>query len=409
VIKYFGLLACISLPLSLFALNGAAEIGVGVKAKGMGGAGIALPQDVFASAYNPAGLFCVGNRIDLGVGYTALEGETQFVNISSGTINRAPIKKIGLWFPELGIAMRCGCNSFGLCAYVKGGMATHYDRRLYFNPRVGLQSRFDTYTIFITPSWSYQVAPTLSLGVAINGIVQSLRNNVDWGNQSVAPNVGTQFTGFGRLGISGGVNVRVGALLMPRPCLKIGLTYQSWPLMNKIKEYAGQWPQLGYWDWPQEIGIGASYCFRRCLLFAVDWNYTFWRDSSVYGNRTFRPEGEAGSALGAGLNCVNQTVWKVGVAWTPRECFTLRAGYNFGNSPITPQATQINPLTLACVENHVTAGATYRTCLGEVSFYYYHGFQKSVVGQGPGFAGGGTQFNLSARQNGFGLSYGRCW
>ena len=51
---------------SAFATNGYFSHGYGIKAKGMGGVGIALPQDALAGATNPAGMASVGGRIDFG-------------------------------------------------------------------------------------------------------------------------------------------------------------------------------------------------------------------------------------------------------------------------------------------------------------------------------------------------------
>lgn len=49
------------------ATNGYFTHGYGVKAQGMGGVGIALPQDALAAASNPAGMALVGDRVDFGM------------------------------------------------------------------------------------------------------------------------------------------------------------------------------------------------------------------------------------------------------------------------------------------------------------------------------------------------------
>ncbi|MFZ9759202.1 MAG: long-chain fatty acid transporter, partial [Burkholderiaceae bacterium] len=54
---------------SAFATNGYFPHGMGVKAKGMGGAAVAMTQDAFAGANNPAAAAFVGNRWDLGVDF----------------------------------------------------------------------------------------------------------------------------------------------------------------------------------------------------------------------------------------------------------------------------------------------------------------------------------------------------
>ena len=54
-------------PFAAHATTGYFQHGYGIKAKSMGGVGIALPQDALAAATNPAGMAWVGNRMDLGV------------------------------------------------------------------------------------------------------------------------------------------------------------------------------------------------------------------------------------------------------------------------------------------------------------------------------------------------------
>src|SRR3990172_1874323 len=52
-------------PITVFATNGMLMIGYGAKATGMGGVGVAYPQDGMAAAYNPASMTEVGEtRLD---------------------------------------------------------------------------------------------------------------------------------------------------------------------------------------------------------------------------------------------------------------------------------------------------------------------------------------------------------
>ena len=51
------------------ATNGYFEHGYGIKSQGIGGGGVALPQDGLAAAANPAGSAFVGNRVDVGLSW----------------------------------------------------------------------------------------------------------------------------------------------------------------------------------------------------------------------------------------------------------------------------------------------------------------------------------------------------
>ena len=49
------------------ATDGYFSDGYGIKAKGMAGVSIAMPQDTLAAANNPAGMVWQGDRLDLGL------------------------------------------------------------------------------------------------------------------------------------------------------------------------------------------------------------------------------------------------------------------------------------------------------------------------------------------------------
>src|SRR3546814_2830740 len=60
------LLSALSIALPVQATNGYFAHGYGVKNQGMAGVGYALPQDGLASAFNPAGIAALEDRLDLG-------------------------------------------------------------------------------------------------------------------------------------------------------------------------------------------------------------------------------------------------------------------------------------------------------------------------------------------------------
>src|ERR1035438_3315098 len=60
-------LAFLSIVDASFATDGYFLTGYGTKQQGQGGAGVAKPGDSLAGATNPAGLFLVGNRFDIGL------------------------------------------------------------------------------------------------------------------------------------------------------------------------------------------------------------------------------------------------------------------------------------------------------------------------------------------------------
>ena len=60
-------LAALLLASSAFATNGYFPHGYGIRAKGMGGASVAMTEDSMGGANNPATMVWVGSRLDVGM------------------------------------------------------------------------------------------------------------------------------------------------------------------------------------------------------------------------------------------------------------------------------------------------------------------------------------------------------
>jgi long-chain fatty acid transport protein len=97
---------------SSFATDGYFLTGYGTKQQGQGGAGVAKPADSLAGATNPAGLFLVGNRFDIGltlfrpVRYGTITGNQLPAGYPdvNGTYDGNRVKNFEL--PELGYSSR---------------------------------------------------------------------------------------------------------------------------------------------------------------------------------------------------------------------------------------------------------------------------------------------------------------
>jgi long-chain fatty acid transport protein len=124
------------------ATNGYFLLGAGSKNRGVGGAGIAFPQDSMASALNPASITAVGNRVDVGgelfkpkrngevnatgidtsvagpiPGYTPLAGQDSAENSHSNTF----------FIPHLGLTKVWSNDiTLGFAIAGNGGMNTRY-------------------------------------------------------------------------------------------------------------------------------------------------------------------------------------------------------------------------------------------------------------------------------------------
>ena len=170
-------LAFLSIVDASFATDGYFLTGYGTKQQGQGGAGVAKPGDSLAGATNPAGLFMVGNRFDIGL--------TLFRPVRYGTItgNQLPegypnvnltydgnrVKNFEL--PELGYSLRYRPNlALGVAIFGNGGLNTSYKApvQLLGSTRGGV----DIDQVFISPTLAYRAGGHNYFGVAANIAVQ---------------------------------------------------------------------------------------------------------------------------------------------------------------------------------------------------------------------------------------------
>lgn len=383
--------------------NAISEIGVGAKSKGMGGVGVALPQDAFAAGMNPAGMACVGSRFDAGFGWLWQRGSLT-ISVDNGV--RIPLKSSrGLWLPEGAIAWEfCHCQVVGIAAFTSAAGHTKYNEGpIGGDPNTGALY----YNLFVTPSWGWRINSAHSVGVALN-------LSFDWFNlkganffalNSIHPN---DVTNRGN-NTGEGVSVRIGWMGQFCNQLRVGATFQTQTWSDRHKKYQGVLVNEGYINLPPEMGLGIAWNCLPCVTVAADFVYRVWQASDEFDN-TSRQTGtffaNFGASDGPGLGWKNQSIAKVGLAWTPFCCLTLRAGYNYGRSPISSTEHAINGIFLCPQEHHATVGATYRLCCGEFTAFYYHAFQKRAKGEITSETG---QIDLTNRQDVAGVSYGICF
>ncbi len=112
-----------------------------------------------------------------------------------------------------------------------------------------------------------------------------------------------------------------------------------------------------------------------------------------------------GLDAGLGFGWRNQTIYKLGAAYTLNDQWTVRAGWNYGKSPIPSDngAILVNIVAPATTQNRATIGATYSPSPNtEFSFSYMHAFRYTQYG--PTYIGGTGEIGMS--QNAFGAGIG---
>ncbi len=110
------------------ATDGYFSHGYGTQAAGLGGAAIAYPKDSLAIATNPASLFALGDRIDLGVEWFKPDrGASINGNLAGPDQSFDGSGLENFFIPEFGYATQIDRDwAAGFAVYGNGGMNTHY-------------------------------------------------------------------------------------------------------------------------------------------------------------------------------------------------------------------------------------------------------------------------------------------
>jgi long-chain fatty acid transport protein len=399
----FLLLAC---PGTAWSLNGMNPLGFGARSVGMGGVGVALPQDGFAAALNPAGLNYVTNRLDVGFGWIFQKGESIYRQAILPPIRHFGSHH-GIWLPQAALCWNLyPRHVVGVALYPNGTYFTSYATPLPgfgTTPAKGL-----LYELFLTPSWSWRVNCIHSLGVAVNIAIGWFERNgfEDFASLSFFPN---DVTNRG-VDTNNGVSVRVGWLGELPGCLKIGATIQTKTWCTVFKKYQGLFPDEGAFSLPPEAALGISWLLSPTLTLSADLLYRFWDNVPAFSDPSRTPasvDTAFGSLNGPGLGWTNQIVLKLGLSWQMHPWFILRIGYNYSANPVCPSDTAINQFTLATIDNHVTCGVTYSWKYAECTLYYWHGFDRIVSGISSSPLVGVAEIDVRNRQDSVGVTYTR--
>lgn len=402
-----------------YATDGYLAHGYGVKSQGMGGVGIALPQDALAAATNPAGMGLIGNRVDAGVTWFRPQRESDI------TGNNTPFGSFdgkydandteNFIIPEFGANYDISPTlSLGVSVYGNGGMNTDYNKAI---PLLGsTPARMDLSQLFIAPTVAWKVSPSNTVGLSLNLAYQRFEVK---GLQNFTAPVGTpQQTSSAPNNVtnkgydsSTGFGVRVGWIGQISDSVSLGATYQSKTHMRKFDKYKGLFAEQGDFDIPENYGIGIAVKATPQLTFAADVERINYSDVDSVGNsiNNLLQQGNLlGSNKGAGFAWRDVTAVKLGASYAYSDNLTLRAGYNHSSQPIRKSETLFNMIAPGVVQDHITLGATYvLPNQGELSLAYMHAFEEKIKGNNSIPAGfGGGEANLKMYEDSLGVAYG---
>ncbi|MCW9026203.1 MAG: outer membrane protein transport protein [Thiovulaceae bacterium] len=352
---------------SIFATNGSVLIGIGAKSRSMGGTGIGISHGADSALINPSLIGTIENKHEISFGGTLFMpdvsnsmGQSGFM---SATKESAADKSV---IPSVSLATKVNNNfCWGVGMWGTAGMGVDYRNSANnFNMVTNLQlMQFGVPLAYSINSFSIGITPILqygSLDISYSGTLDTSTAFAGGQAPAVTADVGHD-EGVSQ-DLAMGYNIGLSYFISD---LTIGLSYKSQIDMQYNGQLSGassDFANFGLFggsilsdtlSTPAEIGIGTSYKVKGHTI-ALDLKQIKWSDAKGY--KDFMWE--------------NQTVIALGYEYTT-NLWALRLGYNYGDSPISEQATNTSDATAsainmfnllgfpAIVESHFTIGGSY--------------------------------------------------
>lgn len=377
----------------LFAIGGNAIAtvgllphGTGTKSKGMGGAGIALPQDSMITSVNPAGAVWVGQRYDIGFDlFMPYREGTEHDPAAGGFLLPGTYKSNSNLFlvPHGAANWRIDNDkSFSIAVYGAGGMNADY-RVSPWNNGTG-PTGADLKVLFITPTYSFKINDKTSLGVSAIFAIQGFeaRGLSRFANYTVSKS--DAFLTDNGTDISYGLGLRLGFQTQVAPRLTLAGAYTPKIDMSELDDYKDLFPNRGDLDFPATFTLGLAYKVSKTSEIVFDIQHIQYSDVDAIGDSpanlrrcSIDPESCLGGTNGPGFGWDDMTVYKLGYQWKGKKGYTWRVGYSHGDNPLG-QAS-FNILAPGVTEDHITFGFTKKTGTdSELSFMALYAPEKSV-------------------------------
>ncbi len=411
--RKMAVLALLSSPFTAaLATDGYFPHGYGMKAKGMGGASVAMTDNAFAGANNPAIAAWAGDRVEVGVDVFMPERsmDRSGLGVTKSDSNT-------FYVPEFGYNKKFSEQlGLGITVYGNGGMNTDYPANsipangcgagapasnvFCGSGRLGV----DLQQLIIAPTIAYKFNTNHSIGISPLLVQQIFK--VDglqaFAGMSSSPQNMTN-NGYDS---SNGLGMRFGYLGKVNDRVMIGASYAPRISMSKLSKYEGLFAEQGNLDIPENYTVGLSARATPEVTLALDYQHIAYGAVRSIANPSAGLGGPLGAANGPGFAWKDINVVKLGVQWVLSPSVTLRGGINMGDNPIPSSDASFNTLAPGVITMHYTAGITYALSNStDLTASYMVAPSNSVSGPNQG---GGTD-TIKMNQQSLGLQFGWHW
>ncbi len=344
-----------------FATNGDLLIGVGAVSRSMGGIGIALKTDPDSVIFSNPALMSEFERTTFTFGGTLFMPHTKG-RVGNNTFSTSATSEAKYFaIPSIAVIQPLGKNwTFGIAAYGISGMGVDYrNTDVDCNP---LDGKRGCYAIFqmmeISPSIAYRFDDSFSVGFGLD---------VAYGALDLGEGMSSDY----KVGFQAGILYKFSESLSVGAVVKSPIPFH----FNRVMRF-GNSTELSDMnlEQPWQFGIGIGFKPLPDLRVGFDVNYIKWSDAEGYKD----------------FGWDDQWVFKVGGEYKVNETFTLRAGYNYGKSPVDGRTIPADPQLEgaecmriigfpAIVEHHLTLGVGVKlTEFLRLDLSYMHAFENSV-------------------------------
>jgi long-chain fatty acid transport protein len=367
-----ALLGAVSLS---FATNGDNLIGVSPASRGMGGIGVGMPVGPTDTIFrNPAWMtYYKGFNMSFGGILFFPEVKAKFNNVSDTSKSKMFV------VPEVGIVHQINDKlTFGMGAFGVSGMGVDY------RDNEGLLRMHTNFQFMrVIPALAYKVNDAIS----VSGAVHLAYGSLDMGAY-MCDNSSNCWNAGGGQSQTYGIGAQLGVAYNVGDFVYAGLTYQS-PVNMTYKRVFDTNNDNIFEDLkltqPQELAFGVGVKPMDNLKVGMDIRWINWKNAKGYKHFQWK----------------DQWVIALGGEFKPTQKLALRAGYNYGKSPIRGGVKntgnlnkipdfnqQFNDFYIAMfnligfpaiTEHHITLGLGYEfTKNFSIDLAYKHAFNKKV-------------------------------
>ncbi len=385
--KAIALTALLGIAGLSFATNGDNLIGVSPASRGMGGIGVGMPVGPTDSVFRNPAWMSQYKGFNLSFGGILFMPEVKArVQNPMGDSGSQRSKADMFVVPEVGIVHQINDKlTFGIGAFGVSGMGVDYRNKDLMLSNMHTNFQF----MRVIPALSYKVNDA----VYVSGTLHLAYGSLDMGAIMCDLTGTTCWNAGGGQSQTYGMGFQLGLAYNMGDFVYAGITYQS-PVSMTYKRVFDSDGDFIFEDLkltqPQELAFGIGVKPMNNLKVGMDIRWINWKNAKGYKHFQWK----------------DQWVIALGGEYKPTEKLALRAGYNYGKSPIRGGAK--NPMNAnsipnfsapfsdlqiayfnlvgfpAITEHHITLGLGYEftKTLG-IDLAYKHAFNKKVKATDP--------------------------